>query len=144
MSWIQENRFAAGLGGVTAVAAVGLIFWGFSERSTYSKAQADYETSSGKITEMEGSRLYPNEVNLRGKKTALAEYFNGVEKLQKAFDAYRKTELPLVEPSIFTEDLKKVKGEIDKALSDSKVETPPQFYMGFETYTQTTVQKNAT
>ena len=28
MSWIQENRFAAGLGGITAVAAVGLIAWG--------------------------------------------------------------------------------------------------------------------
>jgi hypothetical protein len=144
MSWIQENRFAAGLGGFTAVAAIGLIFWAVSEGSQYSKSKEDYDASAEKIKAIEAKPLYPSEENLRAKNNALSDYYNGVEKLQKAFDPYRTGELKLIDPAAFTEELKKVKGDADTALTGAKVELDPKFYLGFETYTNAAVRGSAT
>lgn len=144
MSWIQENRFAAALGGITAVAAVGLIFWGASAGSKYSKAKEDYEAAYSEANAMENGPLYPSQDKVLEKKKALGEYREGVEELQKAFGAFRSGELPLIDPSEFTDNLKNARDAAAEALANAGTEVPPQFFLGFESYTNSPVRKEAT
>lgn len=140
----QQDRFPIILGGVTAVVAAGLIYWGVSATSKYGKAKEQYDTTAAEVTSMEGGKLYPNEEHQRAKTKALAEYRTEVEGLQKGFDAYRPGDLPLVEPSEFTTNLKNAKEAAVKALTDAGTTLPPEFYLGFESYTNAPVRKEAT
>ncbi len=144
MSWIQENRFAAALGGITAIAAGGLIFWGASAGSKYNKAKEEYDTAAGDVDRMETSQLYPNQEHVQSKKKALDDYREGVGELQKAYEPFRPGQLPLIEPSDFTDNLKKARDAAAKALADAGTEVPAEFFLGFESYTNSPVRKEAT
>jgi len=144
MSWIQENRFAAGLGGITAVAAAGLIFWGISASSGYNQALEDYKASAAKIDEMEGGKLYPDEDNLSGKEKAVKDYAASVADLQKAFDRFRAPTPPSVDPADFSAALIKARDAAAKAITDAKGEVPAEFFLGFEAYKDSPVKKEAT
>ncbi|QJE97147.1 Amuc_1100 family pilus-like protein [Luteolibacter luteus] len=144
MSWIQENRFAAGLGGITLVAAGGLIFWAVSGSSKYNKAKEDYAAAVTAVDSMEGGKLYPNDANLKAKKAAVEDYDKGVQAMQKAFDAYRTPTPANVEPDAFNEALRKAKDTAAAAFEASKTELPPEFFLGFEKYTTSPVKREAT
>lgn len=144
MSWIQENRFAAGLGGITLVAAGGLIFWAMAGSSKYNKAKEDYAAAVTAVDGMEGGKLYPNDANLKAKKAAVEDYDKSVQALQKAFDAYRTPTPANVEPDAFNEALRKAKDTAAAAFESSKTELPPEFFLGFEKYTTSPVKREAT
>lgn len=144
MSWIQENRFTAGLGGITAVAAAGLIAWGVSAGKSYKQAKEDYSSASSELSTMEGSRLYPSANNLADKVKAVKEYTTEVADLQKAFESYRTATPPNVDPSDFTEALLKAKDEAAAALEKVGTEVPPEFFLGAEIYTTSPAKKEAT
>jgi len=144
MSWIQENRFAAGLGGITLVAAGGLIFWAMAGSSKYNKAKEEYATAVAAVDGMEGAKLYPNDANLKAKKVAVEDYDKAVQAMQKAFDAYRAPTPPNVEPDAFNEALRKAKDTATAAFEASKTELPPEFFLGFEKYTNSPVKREAT
>lgn len=144
MSWIQENRFAAALGGITAVAAVGIIFWGASAGSKYSKAKEEYEAAFSEASAMENGPLYPSNEHVLEKKKTLGDYRKGVEELQAAFDNFRSGDLPLIDPAEFTDKLKNARDAAAEALTNAGAEVPPQFFLGFESYTNSPVRKEAT
>ncbi|TAE77572.1 MAG: hypothetical protein EAZ84_04115 [Verrucomicrobia bacterium] len=144
MSWIQENRFAAGLGGITTAAAAGLIFWGLSAGSKYDEAKDAYASAADAVSQMEGEKLYPNDDNRQAKKKAVEEYADSVEALQKSFKGYTTPTPALVEPSAFTESLLKAKDIAAKSFSNVGCELPPEFFLGFEAYTNSPVKKEAT
>ncbi len=144
MSWIQENRFVAGLGGITAVAAIGLITVIVMGNSGYEKAKADYDTVTGEIDGMTDGRLYPNEDNLHDKTKAVREYKESVGKLTDAFKQFQTPQPPNIEPSDFATELGKAREAAAKAITDAKGEVPGEFFDGFETYKETAVKKEAT
>lgn len=144
MSWIQENRFAAGLGGITAVAAAGLIFWGLSGNSAYNSAKEEYASAASDVERMENERLYPNDDNLSEKKKAVEQYEKSVASLQKAFDAFRAPTPANVDPDAFNDALIKAKDVATKAFTESKTEFPAEFFLGFEAYTNSPVKREAT
>jgi hypothetical protein len=147
MSWIQENRFAAGLGGITAVAAAGLIFLGVKAGNDYSAAKDEYTAAADEVDTMERENPYPNEANLAGKKKAVTEYKEAVEKLQASFNKFRSPTPPNIEPDAFTEALLKSRDAAAKAFGDVRpngVELPPEFLLGFEAYATSPARKDAT
>lgn len=144
MSWIQENRFAAGLGGITIVAAGGLIFWAMAGSSKYNKAKEEYAAAVASVDSMESSKLYPKDANLKAKKAAVEDYDKAVQSMRKAFDAYRAETPPNVEPDAFNEALRKAKDTAAAAFGASKTELPPEFFLGFEKYTTSPVKREAT
>lgn len=144
MSWIQENRFAAGLGGITAVAAVGLIFWAVSGGSKYKAAKDEYDAAAAEVDGMESAKLYPSDDLRIAKKSAVDEYEKAVGEMQKAFSAYRTPTPPNIEPDQFNEALRKAKDAGAAALTSSNTEVPPEFFLGFEKYTNSPVKREAT
>ncbi|WP_193210456.1 Amuc_1100 family pilus-like protein [Luteolibacter marinus] len=144
MSWIQENRFAAGLGGITAVAAAGLIAWGVSAGKKYNTAKEEYEAASGEVDSMESARLYPSEENLSGKVKAVKEYTKEVGELEEAFVPFRTATPPNVDPDQFTEALLKAKEVAAAAFEKAGTELPAEFFLGSEVYTTSPVKKEAT
>ena len=144
MSWIQENRFAAGLGGATAVAAAGLIFWAMSGSSKYNKAKEEYDAAVAAVDNMENAKLYPKDELRIAKKAAVDEYEKAVGEMQKAFDAFRVPTPPNVEPDAFNEALRKARDAAAAEFAKSKTELPPDFFLGFETYTTSPVRREAT
>lgn len=144
MSWIQENRFAAGLGGITAVAAAGLIAWGISAGRKYSAAQEAYSAAADAVSSMEGEKLYPNEDNRQAKQQAVKDYEANVGELQKAFKPFAAATPPNIEPDQFNENLLKAKESVAKAFADAGVEIPGEFFLGYETFTNSPVKKEAT
>jgi hypothetical protein len=147
MSWIQENRFAAGLGGITAVAAVGLIFWGIKATGSYDQAKEEYNASADQVEAITKGKLYPSDANLQAKKKAVADYEKSVGDLQKAFAKFRVPTPPNVEQDVFTANLLKAKEVVAKAFSEVRpqpAELPAEFSMGNETYTVKPPEKGAT
>ena len=147
MSWIQENRFAAGLGGITAVAAAGLIFWGIKANGSYSQAKEDYTAAADQVDTLVKGPLYPSDANLQAKKKAVSDYEKSVADLQKAFTKFRAATPPNVDQDVFTDNLLKAKEVAAKAFSEVKpvaTELPPEFSMGNETYTASPPPKEAT
>lgn len=144
MSWIQENRFAAGLGGITAVAAIGLIALIVSANGGYSKAKEEYDKVTGEIDGMTNGRLYPSDDNLTAKQKAVREYKESVSKLTEAFNKYKAATPPNIEPADFNTALAQARETAAKAITDSKGEVPGDFFDGFETYKETAVKKEAT
>lgn len=144
MSWIQENRFAAGLGGITAVAAAGLIAWGLSAGKKYNQAKEDYATAAAAVASMKNGALYPNPDNVGEKEKAVKEYEEAVEELQGLFKPFAAPTPPNIEPDAFTENLRKGKDEVAKALADAGTEVPADFFLGYETFTNSPARKEAT
>lgn len=144
MSWIQENRFVAGLGGITAVAAIGLIAFAVSAGSGYSTAKEEYDKVSGEIDSITSGRLYPSDDNLSAKEKAVREYKESVGKLTDAFNKFKAATPPNIEPADFNTALAKARETAAKAITDNKGEVPADFFDGFELYKETAVKKEAT
>ena len=147
MSWIQENRFAAGLGGITAVAAAGLIFWGIKANGSYNQAKEDYTAAADQVDTLSGGKLYPSDDHLQAKKKAVTDYEKSVNDLQKAFDKFRAPTPPNVEPDVFSANLLSAKEAAVKAfanVSPVPTELPAEFSLGNESYTSSPPRKEAT
>jgi len=145
MSWIQENRFAAGLGGITAVAAVGLIAWGVSAGKKYSQAKEDFATASSAVSSMKNGPLFPDEDNLSAKKKAVEDYDKSVKDLQALFKPFAAATPPNIEPDAFSESLAKAKETVAKAFEAAGTkDIPAEFFLGYESLTKETVKKEAT
>jgi hypothetical protein len=144
MSWIQENRFAAGLGGITAVAAAGLIVFALSAGKGYTKTKEEYDTTAAEVDKMVKGPLYPNEDNLSDKEKAVKDYKESVASLEKAFDKFRAPTPPNIEPGDFSDAIKKALDAATKAITDAKGEVPAEFFIGFEAYKDAPARKEAT
>lgn len=144
MSWIQENRFAAGLGGITAVAAAGLIGWAVTAGNGYNKAKEDYTTTSEEVDKIVKGPLFPNEDHLADKEKAVKDYKESVASLEKAFDKFRAATPPNIEPGDFNDAVKKALDAATKAITDAKGEVPAEFFIGFEAYKDAPARKEAT
>lgn len=143
MSWIQENKFAAMLGGATLLGAIVIGYFGMTYRSKYSQALQEYQDAAVQVEEFESLPLYPSEANRAAKAKALNAYRNDIAGLQGSFEKYRPKELPNITPQAFTDQAKAANEAVVKAF-DGKVKLPENFFLGFEPYTATLAREDAT
>jgi hypothetical protein len=137
MSWIQDNKFIAALGGGTLVGVALLAFLGVKGSGRYEAAMEKFVAASEEVSGMEKLPLYPKTANKDGKAKALAEYGRSVETLQKAFDPYRSKPLGNITPQEFTTALLAANAEVRKAFEEVGTTVPEPFFLGFEGYKTT-------
>lgn len=144
MSWFQDNKFNAMLGGVTLVGAAGLIFWGLNSSKKYDQAKEEYQTALDEVGQIEKSSLYPTQANATGKATALGKYRDELAALQTRFDKYRAGDLKNIPTQDFTVLLKESDDKVRKAFEASNTKLPASFFLGFETYAATAARQEST
>jgi hypothetical protein len=140
----SEKRFLTILGGVTLVAAGGLVYWGLRSGSRYNDAYDRYQQASGTVQRLERMKPYPSSKNLNAKKKALDEYKQSLAALQDVFASYRPAKLENVESADFADRLIKVAEKTKKALEDAETEMPEGFALGFKKYTSSPAPGEAT
>lgn len=137
MSWIQDNKFIAGLGGGTFLGVALLAFLGIKGSSRYEAAMEKFVAASEEVGAMEKLPLYPKTANKDGKAKALAEYTRSLETLQTAFEPYRSKQVTNVTPQEFTTALLAANAEVSKAFEEAGTTVPEAFFLGFEGYKTT-------
>ncbi len=68
----QENKFPIVLGGVTALLAGGLIFWGAKASGRYADAKGRYDSAVSELQKMNQSPIPPTEENVIEKRQVCA------------------------------------------------------------------------
>lgn len=144
MSWIQDNKFLVGLGGVTLVGAAALAFVGVQQSSRYTAASERYQEASSKAEGSVSLPLYPTTANRDGKAKAVADYRESVNGLQTAFGKFRPEPFQNIAPQEFTTRLKAANDEVRAAFEAGKTTLPDAFFSGFEGYTGALARENAT
>jgi len=144
MSWIKENPFVAGLGGVTIVGAGALLFLGSHFSGKYQQAQDAYTEDSQAVGKAEGLTLYPSKENARGKDKSIKEYKEEIAKLQESFNKFRPAEVKNISPQDFTNNVKASSDKIRAAFGASKSTLPEAYFVGFENYKSTLAPEGAT
>lgn len=134
MSWIQNNKFLAVLGGGTLVAMALLFLFGFKASERYLQAKENFDTAAKEAQSTEQLPLYPKRENFDGKSKALDEYSQALGALQAAFEKYQPKTLQNVSPEIFATQLKTVNHDVRKVFNESKTTLPDAFFCGFENY----------
>ena len=134
MSWIKENKFVAGLTGVTLVLAIALFFIGSLGSSRYNAAQEKFDAAYTDASSFEKQPLYPKLENQTSKVKALKDYGVSFEGLQTNFEAFRPKEMTNVKSEEFTNSLKQANIDIRQAFTESKTAVPEAFFVGFEKY----------
>ncbi|TAG10032.1 MAG: hypothetical protein EAZ42_05060 [Verrucomicrobia bacterium] len=134
MSWIKENKFVAGLIGVTLVCIAGLYFFGSSAAGRYEEELSKFQAAADEARSFESLPLYPKTENVHGKTKALAEYRAAVESIQAAYGKYVPKEITNTSPQDFTNRLKDVDAGLVKAFEESSTALPEGFFSGFESF----------
>jgi hypothetical protein len=134
MSWIKENKFIAGLTGVTLLGIVLLFFVGSLGSKKYDEAQEKFEAANTEASGFEKKSLYPKAENQASKNKALGEYRKAFDSLQTSFEPFRPKEIKNIKPQEFTDRLIATNTEIRKAFEGSKTAIPEAFFVGFEKY----------
>jgi hypothetical protein len=134
MSWIQDNKFVATLGGATLLGTVALFYVGISYHGRYSSALQRHRDAAAEVEEFEAIPLYPSPANRAGKTKALNLYRASITGLQTAFDKFRPKELPNISPQGFTDHAKAANEEVAKAFEKVGTKLPEAFFLGFEAY----------
>lgn len=134
MSWIQENKFAAGLAGGTLLGLIGLYFVGAHGSSTYQTAKEEYQVAADAVAGYEKIVPYPTSTNKDQKAKAIADYRASIEALQQQFSKYQRKAETHITPQEFASRLKQANDELTKEFSETKVRIPPEYFSGFRTY----------
>jgi hypothetical protein len=144
MSWFQENKFAASLGGATIAASALLFYAGSKGSSRYDAAKEEFDMALEEAARYEKSALYPKPENRDGKNKALTDYRSSIEELRASFDSFRPGEISNISPQEFTTRLQKASSEVVAAFEEAGTKLPPDFFLGFEPYKAALAQGGAT
>jgi hypothetical protein len=144
MSWIQDNKFVAGLVGGTAVGVAALYFVGAKGGTRYDAAKEQFDTAVGEASSIEKGSVYPTAENRDGKSKAIEDYKKAATGLQNAFEPFRPKEIKNVAPQAFTDKLKAVNDEVLAAFEASNTKVPEAFFCGFENYKSNLARESST
>lgn len=146
MSWIKENKFVAGLAGVTTVITVAILYVGLSQGGAYDEKLEQYQDLKGQYATLEKSKPYPSSENLSDREEGIEEYENTISAVRQLVLGYRPEKLEKMTPEQFKDIRVKMEDDL-KVLFAKKPETklPEGCAFGFETYAEgTSVKAGAT
>ena len=143
MSWIKDNLFGVALGGITAVAAGGLAYWGFQGSTRIDTASARFQAAADEVSTLSRAPLSPSAANRDGKRKAIGDYRVSVASLQEKFLVFRPKEIVNIPPSDFGTRLLEISGKARKSLETAGVKCPPNA-LGLEQYTSKPAEQGAT
>ena len=144
MSWIQENKFVAGLIGVTAVVGGAILYFGGSQGSSLSEKMESYEGLKAKYANLEKSNPYPNRENLKGREKNIKEYQQSIKDVTQALEAYRPDELAKMTPEEFGDARVAMRNTLREAFKGAGTKLPVETDFGFEKYSKSSAKSVAT
>ena len=124
MSWIQENKFVAGLAGATAVIGGAILFFGVSQGSAYNKKLEDFEELKGRYVKLEEGKPYPTSGNLSDREDGIADYEAAIKDVRNLVTGYRPEKLERMTPEQFKDVRVKMEAELQQAFKDAGTTLP--------------------
>lgn len=144
MSWIQENKFVAGLGGVTAVIGGAIIFFAAYQGSVYGERLQQYEELRSQYAQLEKAKPYPTAENLSARDQGIADYHETIGDVRGLVMGFRPDKLESISPEKFKDERVKMVADLNAAFKASETELPEDCSYGFEKYAIDQVKLNAT
>lgn len=135
MEWIQNNRFLAGLIGVTVLCLGALIYWGNAGASRYEDSLMNFGNAIADVQRIEQTKPYPIEANRAAKKKAIEDFRADLEALQQRYDEFRPGALKNISPERFIDRLVEVNKATVGAAGKKALALPDEFFSGFKEYT---------
>lgn len=142
MSWIQENKFVAGLIGVTAVVGGAVLYFGNSQGNAYNEKMQKYEELKGQYGQLEKSVPYPNKENLKEREAGIQKYRKTIEEVRAGLSAYRPEELTKLSSEQFGDIRVKTTNALREAFGNTSL--PEGCDFGFEKYSSESAKSAAT
>jgi len=143
MSWIQENKFVAGLGGVTAVIGGAILFFGVSQGNAYEEKLEKFSELKAQYAKLEKAKPYPNSENLSDREDGIASYEEIIKEVRGLVSGYRPEKLERMTPEQFKDIQVKMDTDLCEAFgADTKL--PDGCLFGFEKYNTGSVKAKAT
>ncbi|MFD2160435.1 Amuc_1100 family pilus-like protein [Rubritalea tangerina] len=136
MSWIQENKFAAALAGVTLVGSGVLISLSMGKGDDFKSAKTQLKKALKQEAELQAVQPYPNQANLANKTDIVDDYSQASRDLGAKFAAY-KPDAKVVEdfaPDRFSKIVSEFRERLDESFKGNDVELPERCVYGFEAY----------
>lgn len=144
MSWIQENKFVAGVAGVTAVLAGGIFFFGNSQGNQYGEKVTAYEQLKGDYRKLQQSKPFPSAQNLQGRKENIAKYEELIGDVRGTFEGFKAEKLEAITPEQFSNMRVAMDKDLRAAFGESGTTLPEGTAFGFEKYTSESAKSGAT
>ena len=144
MSWIQENKFVAGLAGVTTVITVAILYVGLSQGGAYDEKLEQYQDLKGQYATLEKSKPYPSAENLSDREEGIEKYENTISDVRKLVLGYRPEKLEKMTPEQFKDIQVQMDTDLRKLFADAGTKLPDDCLFGFEKYSASAVKAGAT
>ena len=143
MTWIKENKFLAGLLGITALLAALLIFFGMKSSKSLEEVQAEIAAKQSSLVRMKKLDPYPTDESAKAKEDSLKTVLAKANEVREKLLAFRPESLDNVPGKTFSENLS-VTVEKVKQLFPGEDALPNSFHLGFESYTGSLPKEEAT
>lgn len=144
MSWIQENKFVAGLVGVTVVVGGAILFYGSSQGSAYDQKMLEYEDLKSKHTSLEKAKPYPDAGNLKKRQDGIKQYTDVIDGVRNALIRYQPGKLDSLTPEQFSDAQVKMEKELRAVFEAAGTTLPNDCNFGFEKYANVQAKAGAT
>jgi len=144
MSWIQENKFVAGLIGVTAVIGGGIVYFGISQGGAYNGKVEEYEELKAKYAKLEKATPYPNKENLEKRESGIAQYEKSIHEVSDKLGVYGPDTMDKLSPEEFTAARVKASNNLRQAFEGAGTKLPSVTDFGFEAYSNDQAKSAAT
>ncbi|MCX6968733.1 MAG: Amuc_1100 family pilus-like protein [Verrucomicrobia bacterium] len=134
MNWFKDNPFLAGIVAVCLVGSGVLGYLIFDSAAAFSASSEAYTAAVAKLHTLQNKVPFPSEANLKGIKSALADYSARIGDLRAQL---AKMEVPLdekVTPQQFQDGLRTAVNDIRIKAEANGVKLPANFYFGFDQY----------
>jgi len=144
MSWIQENKFVAGLIGVTAVLGGAIFYFGNSQGGAYDEKMEEYEGLKSQYLSLEKATPYPNEENLKAREQGVSQYHRTINAVRTGLAAYRPDALAPMSAEGFNDARVKMMNNLSAVFKEAGVDLPEETSFGFEKYASSSAKSAAT
>lgn len=137
MSWIQDNKFVAGLGAATVVLAGGLLYMGSAASDDYAVVTKKLQKAKSSVIRMKRQSPYPNHSAQSSTRTEVNAFTEQASTVQAKILSIVGKYNPAGESSpVFNEQLLKFRTELTQLFKDKGVGLPEAegIYFGFDAY----------
>jgi len=143
MTWIKENKFLAGLLGITLLIAAILIFLGMKSSKSLEEVQAEIAAKQSSLERMKKLDPYPTDESAKAKEDSLKTVLAKANEVREKLLAFRPESLDNVPGKTFSENLSVTVDKV-KQLFPGEEALPNNFHLGFESYTGSLPKEEAT
>ena len=144
MSWVQENKFIAGLAGGTALVGGLIAFFAVSQGGQYEEKVTEYQGLEAKYKKLQKSNPFPSSGNLRSRQENVAKYEALIKDVHQTFEGFKVGELKKLSSEKFGNRRVTMEKNLRDAFAKAGTTLPEDTAFGFERYVSSPARSEAT